>query len=69
MEVQNGLVQLMDVRRIKIAMEAIPDTPTPITDEILVNNVGDESSEMEDEIIVREAYSDSKFGSNYSNNA
>jgi hypothetical protein len=69
MEVQDGFMQLMDVRRIKIAMGAIPNTPTPVTDEILVNNVGDESSEMEDEITVREACSNLEFGSNYSDNA
>jgi hypothetical protein len=69
MEVQDGFVQLMDVRKIKIAMEAVPNTPTPVTDENFVNNVGEESSEVGDEIIVREAYSDSKFGSNYSDGA
>jgi hypothetical protein len=69
MKVQNGFVQLMDVRRVKVAMGAISNTPTPITNEILVNNVEDEFSEVEDEIIVREAYSDSEFGSNHSDNA
>jgi hypothetical protein len=62
-------MQLMDVRRIKVAMGAVPDTSTPVTDENFVNNVGKESSEIGDEIIVREAYSDSEFGSNYSNGA
>jgi hypothetical protein len=69
MEVQDGFVQLMDVRRVKIAMEAISDTFTPVIDENFVNNMGEESSEVENEIIVREAYSDLKFGSNYSNDA
>jgi hypothetical protein len=69
MKVQNGFVQLMDVRKIKIAMEAVPNTPTPITNENFVNNVGKESNEVGNEIIVREAYSNSKFGSNYSDGA
>jgi hypothetical protein len=69
MEVQDGFVQLMDVRRVKIAMGAIPNTPTSVTDEILVNNVENESSEVENEIIIRKSYSNSEFGSNYSNNA
>jgi hypothetical protein len=62
-------MQLMDVRRIKVAMGAVSDTFTPITDENFVNNVGEESSEIRNEIIIREAYSNSEFGSNYSNNA
>jgi hypothetical protein len=68
-KVQNGFMQLMDVRKIKIAMGAVPDTPTPITNENFVNNVEKESNEVGNEIIVRKAYSDSKFGSNYSNGA
>jgi hypothetical protein len=68
-KVQNGFVQLMDVRRIKIAMGAIPNTPIPITDENFVNNVGKKSNEVKNEIIVRKAYSNSKFGSNYFNGA
>jgi hypothetical protein len=62
-------VQLIDVRRIKIAIKAVPNTPTPITNENFVNNVGKESSKVRNEIIVREAYSNSEFGSNYSNGA
>jgi hypothetical protein len=50
-------------------VEAVPDTFTPVTDENFVNNVGKESNEVGDEIIVREAYSDSEFGSNYSDGA
>jgi hypothetical protein len=69
MEVQNGFVQLMDVRRVKIAMGAVPDIPTSVTNENFVNNVGKESNEVGDEIIVQEAYSDSEFGSNYSDGA
>jgi hypothetical protein len=69
MKVQDGFVQLMDVRRIKIAMGAVPDTFTPITDENFVNNVGKESNEVGNEIIVRKAYSNSEFGSNYSDGA
>jgi hypothetical protein len=69
MKVQDGFMQLMDVRKIKIAMEAVPNTLTPVTNENFVNNVGEESNEVGDEIIVREAYSDSEFGSNYSDGA
>jgi hypothetical protein len=69
MEVQNGFVQLMDVRRIKVAMGAVLDTFTSVTDENFVNNVGEKSNEVGDEIIIREAYSDSEFGSNYSDGA
>jgi hypothetical protein len=69
MKVQDGFVQLMDVRRIKVTMKAVPDTSTPVTNENFVNNVEKESNEVRDEIIVREAYSDSEFGSNYSDGA
>jgi hypothetical protein len=69
MEVQNGFVQLMDVRKIKIAMKAVPNTFILVTNENFVNNVGKKSSEIGDEIIVRKVYSNSKFGSNYSNGA
>jgi hypothetical protein len=69
MKVQNGFVQLMDVRRIKIAIRAVPNTPTPVTDENFVNNVGEKSNKVGNEIIIRKAYSNSEFGSNYSNGA
>jgi hypothetical protein len=69
MKVQDGFMQLMDVRRVKIAMGAVPDIFTLVIDENFVNNVEKESSEVEDEIIVRKAYSDSEFGSNYSDGA
>jgi hypothetical protein len=69
MKVQNGFVQLMDVRRVKVAMGAVSNTFTPVTDENFVNNVGEKSNEVGNEIIVRKAYSDSKFGSNYSDGA
>jgi hypothetical protein len=69
MKVQDGFMQLMDVRRIKIAIKAVPNTPTPVTNENFVNNVEKESNEIGNEIIIREAYSNSKFGSNYSNGA
>jgi hypothetical protein len=69
MKVQNGFVQLMDVRRVKVAMGAVPDIPTPVTDENFVNNVGEEFNEVGNEIIIRETYSDSEFGSNYSDGA
>jgi hypothetical protein len=69
MEVQNGFVQLMDVRKIKIAMKAVSNIFTLVTDENFVNNVGKKSNEVGNEIIVREAYSNLKFGSNYFNNA
>jgi hypothetical protein len=62
-------MQLMDVRKIKIVMEAVPDTFTLIINENFVNNVKKESNKVENEIIVREAYSNSKFGSNYSDGA
>jgi hypothetical protein len=69
MEVQNGFVQLMDVRRVKVAMGAVPNISTPVTDGNFVNNMGKESNEVGNEIIVREAYSDSEFGSDYSDGA
>jgi hypothetical protein len=69
MEVQNGFMQLMDVRRIKIAIKAISNIPTPITNENFVNNVEKKSNKIGNEIIIRKAYSNSKFGSNYSNGA
>jgi hypothetical protein len=59
----------MDVRRIKIAMGAVPNILTPVINENFVNNVGEESNEVKNEIIVRKAYLNSKFGSNYSNGA
>jgi hypothetical protein len=62
-------MQLMDVRKIKIAIKAVSNTFTPITNENFVNNVKEKSNEVENEIIIREAYSNSEFGSNYSNNA
>jgi hypothetical protein len=69
MKVQNGFVQLMDVRKIKVAMGAVSDTFTPIINENFVNNVEEKSNKVGNEIIVREAYSDLKFGSNYFNGA
>jgi hypothetical protein len=69
MKVQNGFMQLMDVRRIKIAMKAVPNTFTLITNENFVNNIKKESNKVENEIIIRETYSNSEFGSNYSNGA
>jgi hypothetical protein len=62
-------MQLMDVRRIKVAIKAVPNIPTPVINENFVNNVGKKSNEVGNEIIVREAYSNSKFGSNYSDGA
>jgi hypothetical protein len=62
-------MQLMNVRKIKIAMEAVPNTLTSVINENFVNNVEKESNEVRDEIIVRKAYSDLKFGSNYSDGA
>jgi hypothetical protein len=62
-------MQLMNVRRIKIAMGAVPNIFIPVINENFVNNVGKKSNKIGDEIIIREAYSDSKFGSNYFDNA
>jgi hypothetical protein len=62
-------VQLMDVRRIKIVMGAVPNIFTPVTNENFVNNVEKEFSEVGNEIIVRKAYSDSEFKNNYSDGA
>jgi hypothetical protein len=59
----------MDVRKIKIAIKAVLDTFIPVTNENFVNNVEEKSNKVRNEIIVREAYSDSEFGSNYSDNA
>jgi hypothetical protein len=50
-------------------MEAVSDTFTPVIDENFVNNVEKESNKVGNEIIIREAYSDSEFGSNYFDNA
>jgi hypothetical protein len=69
MKVQDGFVQLMDVRKIKVAMEAVPNTFIPIINENFVNNMEEESNKVKNEIIVRKAYSNSKFGSNYSDDA
>jgi hypothetical protein len=69
MEVQNGFMQLMDVRKIKVAMKAVPNTFTPVTNENFVNNVEEESNKVGNETIVQKAYSNSEFGSNYFNGA
>jgi hypothetical protein len=69
MKVQNGFMQLMDVHKVKIAIKAVPNTPTPVTNENFVNNVEKKSNKIKNKIIIRKAYSNSKFGSNYSNNA
>jgi hypothetical protein len=50
-------------------MGAVPDTFIPVTNENFVNNVEKEFNKVEDEVIVRKAYSNSKFGSNYSDGA
>jgi hypothetical protein len=54
------------VRKVKVSMGAIPDTPTPVPVAEGVEDEGDESSIIEDEIVVREFFSDSESGSNYS---
>jgi hypothetical protein len=64
--VQDAFVQMMDVRKVKVLMGAIPDTPTPLPVAEGVEDKGDESSIIEDEIVVREFFSDSESGSNYS---
>jgi hypothetical protein len=68
-KVQNGFMQLMDVHRIKIAIRAVSNTFTPVINENFVNNMEEKSNEIRDEIIIRKAYSNSEFGSNYSNGA
>jgi hypothetical protein len=69
MKVQNGFMQLMNVHRIKIAIKAVSNIFISVTNENFVNNVEKESNKIKDEIIVRKAYSDLKFGSNYSDGA
>jgi hypothetical protein len=66
MGVQDAFVQMMDVRKVKVSMGAIPDTPTPAPVAEGVEDEGDESSIIEDETVVREFSSDSESGSNYS---
>jgi hypothetical protein len=59
-------VQMMDVRKVKVSMGAILDTPISVPVAEGVEDEGDELSIIEDEIVVREFFSDSEFGSNYS---
>jgi hypothetical protein len=68
-KVQDGFMQLMDVRKIKIAIKAVSNTFTPVINENFVNNVKKKSNEVENEIIVRKAYLNSEFGSNYFDDA
>jgi hypothetical protein len=42
--VQDAFVQMMDVRKVKVSMGAIPDTPTPVLVAEGVEDEGDESS-------------------------
>jgi hypothetical protein len=63
---QDAFVQMMDVRKVKVLMEAIPDTPIPVPVAEGVENENDESFIIENEIVVREFSSDSEFGNNYS---
>jgi hypothetical protein len=66
MGVQDAFVQMMDVRKMKVSMGAIPNTPTPIPMAKGVENKGDESSIIENKIIIREFSSDSESDNNYS---
>jgi hypothetical protein len=66
MGVQDAFVQMMDVRKVKVSMGAILDTPTLVPVAEGVEDEGDESSIIEDEILIQEFSSDSKSGSNYS---
>jgi hypothetical protein len=59
----------MNVRRVKITIKAVPNTSTPIINENFVNNVEEKFNKVKNEIIIRKAYSNSKFGSNYSDDA
>jgi hypothetical protein len=63
--VQDAFVQMMDVRKVKVLMGAIPDTPIPVLAAKGMENEGDESFIIEDKIVVREFFSDSESGSNY----
>jgi hypothetical protein len=66
MGVQDAFVQIMDVRKVKVSMGAIPGTFTPVPVAEGMEDEGDKSSIIENEIVVREFFSDSEFGSNYS---
>jgi hypothetical protein len=68
MGVQDAFVQMMDVRKVKVSIGAIPDTPTPVPMAEGVKDEGNKSSIIENEIIIREFFSDSESGSNYSTN-
>jgi hypothetical protein len=65
MGVQDAFMQMIDVRKMKVPMGAIPDTLTPVLMAERVEDKGDKSSIIENEIIVREFFSDSESGSNY----
>jgi hypothetical protein len=64
--VQDAFVQMMDVRKVKISMGAIPDTPTPVPVAEEVEDGSGALSIIEEEIVVGELFSDSESGSNYS---
>jgi hypothetical protein len=68
MGVQDAFLQIMDVRKVKVSMGAIPDTPTSVPMAEGVEDEGDESSIIEDEITVQDFFSDSESGNNYSTN-
>jgi hypothetical protein len=65
MGVQDAFVQMMNVRKMKVLMGTIPDTPTPVPMAEGVEDKGDESSIIENEIVVWDFFSDSESGSNY----
>jgi hypothetical protein len=56
------------VRNMKVSIGAVPDTPTPVPMAEKMEDEDNESSIIEDEIVVREFFSDSESGSNYSTN-
>jgi hypothetical protein len=64
--VQDAFVEMVDVRKVKVSMGAIPDTPTPVPVAEEVEDGSDASSIIEKEIVVGELFSDSESGSNYS---
>jgi hypothetical protein len=59
---------MMNMRKVKASMGAIPDTSTPVPVAEGVENDSGKSSITKDEMVIRELFSDFEFGSNYSTN-